>query len=251
MLTDPKGIGSAHYLIRAQDGQVTQMLENKHLAWHAGNWTHNMHTIGVEHEGFAIKEGSWYTEPQYRSSAELVKFLAQKYGVPIDREHIIGHDEVALQTDAGVKDLHWDAGPYWDWNHYMSLLGAPQGDKGAGGPLRAGQVVRVVPPFTTANQPELAYEDEATKKIVNASPRPSNFVYLRTEPSAASATLVDPYFSSLWTWARTTATRSAPAAGTSWPRPGGTGRRSGTRAGRPGSRTPAASTPSRCPAPRP
>ncbi|MGW9437197.1 N-acetylmuramoyl-L-alanine amidase [Streptomyces sp. NPDC055607] len=199
VLTDPKGLGSAHYLIRAQDGQVTQMLENKHLAWHAGNWTHNMHSIGVEHEGFAIKEGSWYTEPQYRSSAELVKFLAQKYGVPIDREHIIGHDEVALQTDAGVKDLHWDAGPYWDWNYYMSLLGAPQGDKGAGGLLRAGQVVRVVPPFTTANQPELAYEDEATKKIVNASPRPSNFVYLHTEPSAASATLVDPYFSSLWT----------------------------------------------------
>ncbi|MFJ4341436.1 N-acetylmuramoyl-L-alanine amidase [Streptomyces sp. NPDC088915] len=199
VLTDPKGIGSAHYLIRAQDGQVTQMLENKQLAWHAGNWTHNMHTIGVEHEGFAIKEGSWYTEPQYRSSAELVKFLAKKYGVPIDREHIIGHDEVALQTDAGLKDLHWDAGPYWDWNYYMSLLGAPQGDKGAGGLLRAEQVVRVVPPFTTANQPKLTHEDEATKEILDASPRPSNFVYLHTEPSTASATLTDPYFSSLWT----------------------------------------------------
>ncbi|MFJ4867715.1 N-acetylmuramoyl-L-alanine amidase [Streptomyces sp. NPDC088757] len=192
-LTDPKGIGSAHYLIRAQDGLVTQMLENKQLAWHAGNWTHNMHTIGVEHEGFAIKEGSWYTESQYRSSAELVKFLAKQYGVPVDREHIIGHDEVALQTDAGLKDLHWDAGPYWDWNYYMSLLGAPQGDKGAGAPLRAGQVVRAVPPFTTANQPKLTLDGTAVPA------RPSNFGYLYTSPSTGSATLTDPYFDSLET----------------------------------------------------
>ncbi|MFC7978840.1 N-acetylmuramoyl-L-alanine amidase [Streptomyces cinereoruber] len=192
-LTNPKGSGSAHYLIRAQDGQVTQMLENKQLAWHAGNWTHNMHSIGVEHEGYAIKEGSWYTEPQYRSSAELVKFLAAKYGVPIDREHIIGHDEVALQTDNRLSSLHWDAGPYWDWNYYMSLLGAPQGDKGAGGLLRAGQVVRVVPPFTTANQPKLSTGGTAVPA------RPSNFGYLYTSPSTGSATLTDPYFTSLWT----------------------------------------------------
>ncbi|MFE3069736.1 N-acetylmuramoyl-L-alanine amidase [Streptomyces sp. NPDC059247] len=192
-LTNPRGAGSAHYLIRAQDGQVTQMLENKQLAWHAGNWTLNMHAIGVEHEGFAMKEGSWFTEPQYRSSAELVKFLADKYDVPIDREHIIGHDEVALQTDNRLSSLHWDAGPYWDWNYYMSLLGAPQGDKGAGGLLRAGQVVRVVPPFTTANQPKL------TTGSVAAAARPANFGYLYTSPSTTAATIKDPYFNSLWT----------------------------------------------------
>ncbi|MEU7006045.1 N-acetylmuramoyl-L-alanine amidase [Streptomyces sp. NPDC046332] len=191
-LTNPDVPGSAHYLIRASDGQVTQMIENKHLAWHAGNWTHNMHAIGVEHEGYAIKEGSWYTEPQYESSAALVKFLAGKYGVPLDREHIIGHDEVALQTDAGMSKLHWDAGPYWDWNHYMKLLGAPQGDQGAGGLLRVGQVVRVVPPFTTANQPKLSTGGNAVPA------RPSNFGYLYTEPSTSATTLKDPYFSSLW-----------------------------------------------------
>ncbi|MFF6792256.1 N-acetylmuramoyl-L-alanine amidase [Streptomyces filamentosus] len=200
-LTDPTGSGSAHYLIKASDGQVTQILENKNLAWHAGNWTLNMHAIGVEHEGWAIKEGSWYTEPQYRSSATLVKFLAKQYNVPLDRDHIIGHDEVALQTDAGLKDLHWDGGPYWDWNHYMSLLGAPQGDQGAGGLLRAGQTVRVVPPFTTANQPKLTYTEkiDGVSYVRNASPRPSNFGYLYTEPSTSAATLKDPYFTELWT----------------------------------------------------
>ncbi|MFI8366316.1 N-acetylmuramoyl-L-alanine amidase [Streptomyces sp. NPDC085466] len=192
-LTNPEVPGSAHYLIRASDGLVTQMIENKNLAWHAGNWTHNMHSIGVEHEGYAIKEGSWYTESQYQSSADLVKFLAKKYGVPLDREHIIGHDEVALQTDDKMANLHWDAGPYWDWNHYMKLLGAPQGDQGAGGLLKAGQVVRVVPPFTTANQPKLSTGGNAVPA------RPSNFGYLYTSPSADAATLKDPYFTSLWT----------------------------------------------------
>ncbi|MEU1896458.1 N-acetylmuramoyl-L-alanine amidase [Streptomyces pristinaespiralis] len=191
-LTNPDVPGSAHYLIRASDGLVTQMIENKHLAWHAGNWTHNMHAIGVEHEGYAIKEGKWYTEPQYQSSADLVKFLATKYNVPLDREHIIGHDEVALQTDAGMANLHWDAGPYWDWNHYMGLMGAPQGDQGAGGPLKAGQVVRVVPPFTTANQPKLTVGGNAV------TARPSNFGYLYTSPSTSASTLTDPYFTSLW-----------------------------------------------------
>ncbi|MFJ8662897.1 N-acetylmuramoyl-L-alanine amidase [Streptomyces sp. NPDC093795] len=192
VLTTPTSGASAHYLIKASDGLVTQMLENKNLAWHAGNWTHNMHSIGVEHEGYAIKEGSWYTEQQYRSSAELVKHLAKTYGVPLDREHIIGHDEVALQTDAGLGKLHWDAGPYWDWNYYMSLMGAPQGDKGPGGLLKAGQVVRVVPPFTTANQPKLTTGGTAVPA------RPSNFGYLYTSPSTSAATLKDPYFSSLW-----------------------------------------------------
>ncbi|MBT2366520.1 N-acetylmuramoyl-L-alanine amidase [Streptomyces sp. ISL-10] len=187
--------GSAHYLIRASDGLVTQMVENKNVAWHAGNWTANMHDIGIEHEGYAIKAGSWYTEPQYESSAALVKFLAAKYGVPLDREHIIGHDEVPGQLDAKVAGMHWDAGPYWDWNHYMSLMGAPTGAGGAGGPLKAGQLVRVVPPFTTANQPTLTYGG-ASKPV---DPRPSNFLYLYTSPSTSSTTLTDPYFPTyLW-----------------------------------------------------
>ncbi|MFI2369692.1 N-acetylmuramoyl-L-alanine amidase [Streptomyces sp. NPDC018833] len=187
--------GSAHYLIRASDGLVTQMVENKNIAWHAGNWTANMHDIGIEHEGYAIRAGSWYTEPQYESSAALVKFLAAKYGIPLDREHIIGHDEVPGQLDAKVAGMHWDAGPYWDWNHYMSLIGAPTGAGGAGGPLKAGQLVRVVPPFTTANQPTLTYGGE-TKPV---DPRPSNFLYLYTQPSTSSATITDPYFPTyLW-----------------------------------------------------
>ncbi|MEU5216160.1 N-acetylmuramoyl-L-alanine amidase [Streptomyces sp. NPDC020807] len=185
--------GSAHYLIRANDGLVTQMVENKNIAWHAGNWSDNMHAIGVEHEGYAIKAGKWYTEPQYESSAKLVKFLATTYGIPIDREHIIGHDEVAGHVNSKVSAMHWDAGPFWDWNHYMSLLGAPTGAGRAGGPLKAGQLVRVVPPFTSANQPKITYGGAAV------TAQPANFGYLYATASTATP-IKDEYLPQDYAW---------------------------------------------------
>ncbi|MFB7516005.1 N-acetylmuramoyl-L-alanine amidase [Streptomyces sp. NPDC056144] len=193
--------GSAHYLVRASDGRVAQMVENKNIAWHAGNWSDNMHDIGVEHEGYAIKDGYWFTEPQYRSSADLVKFLAGKYGIPVDRENIIGHDEVAGNTNATVAGMHWDAGPFWDWNHYMSLLGAPTGAGQAGGLLKAGQLVRVVPPFNTANQQAMKYYEKVNGVSVTKTSAvlPVNFGYLYTQPVAdQTKALTDPYLSENW-----------------------------------------------------
>ena len=84
-----------------------------------------MHSIGIEHEGFADQGGTWFTESMYRNSASLVRYLAEEYDVPLDRAHIIGHDQVPGVNAAGVRGMHWDPGPYWNWEHYMSLLGAP------------------------------------------------------------------------------------------------------------------------------
>ncbi|MBT2440452.1 N-acetylmuramoyl-L-alanine amidase [Streptomyces sp. ISL-36] len=191
---NPASYASAHYLIRASDGLVTQMVETKNEAWHAGNKTANMHSIGIEHEGYAIKAGSWYTEPQYESSAAVVKFLANKYGIPLDRQHIIAHDEIPGVLDAKVRGMHWDPGPFWDWNHYMSLMGAPTGAGGAGGPLKAGQLVRVVPPFTTANQPTLTYGGNAV------ATQPANFGYLYTTPVADPAYALQDAYLGTQTW---------------------------------------------------
>jgi hypothetical protein len=61
----------------------------------------------------------------YRSSARLVKYLAAKYDIPLNRQHILGHDNVPGPTGAYIPGMHTDPGPYWDWGHYMALIGAP------------------------------------------------------------------------------------------------------------------------------
>lgn len=195
---DPERWASAHYIVDAT-GNVTQMVETKNEAFHAGNKTVNMHSIGVEHEGYAIKGGSnWYKESQYDTTAELVKYLADKYKVPLTREHIIGHDEVPGVADPLAAGVHWDPGPFWDWNRFMTMIGAPIGAGGAGGLLQTGQTVRVVPPFTSANQPPLTYTEKDADGVVRrktAPAQPANFGYLYTEPSTSSATIKDPYIS--------------------------------------------------------
>ncbi|MEP6775818.1 MAG: S-layer homology domain-containing protein, partial [Chloroflexota bacterium] len=111
---NPASQVSAHYVIRSSDGQVTQMVRDANTAWHAGNWDYNVRAIGIEHEGYMNQQG-WYTEAMYQSSAALVRYLTEKYGIRKDRAHIIGHYQVPNQS-------HVDPGPLWDWNHYMSLV---------------------------------------------------------------------------------------------------------------------------------
>ncbi|GAA4235142.1 hypothetical protein FHR32_006936 [Streptosporangium album] len=116
---------SWHFTLRSSDGHIAQHLRCSDIGWHAGNWYVNSRSIGLEHEGYLARGGAWYTEAMYRSSARLVAYLARKYKVPLDRAHIIGHDNVPGTTPATVRDMHSDPGPYWDWSHYFELLGSP------------------------------------------------------------------------------------------------------------------------------
>ncbi|MDF2631172.1 MAG: putative amidase, partial [Symbiobacteriaceae bacterium] len=111
---NPSAGVSAHYTIRSSDGQVTQSVRDKDVAWHAGNWTYNTQSIGIEHEGY-VSNCSWFTDAMYRSSAALTRSLALKYGIPMDRSHIIGHNEVPGAT-------HTDPGSCWNWSYYMQLV---------------------------------------------------------------------------------------------------------------------------------
>ncbi len=95
-----------NYTVRSSDGHIAQHLKAKDVGWQAGNWYINSKSIGIEHEGFLAQGGSWYTEAMYRSSAELVRYLTSKYHIPVDRGHIIGHDNVPATTAAGVQAMH-------------------------------------------------------------------------------------------------------------------------------------------------
>ena len=132
MRSEPTRFVSWHYTIRSVDGHVAQHVATRNVAAHAGNWYLNMHSIGFEHEGFAAQPGAWYTEALYRASAELGRHLAAKYRFELDRAHVVGHDQF------GTSTYKWDPGPYWDWEHYMKLLGAAdQGRAGARAPSRS------------------------------------------------------------------------------------------------------------------
>ncbi|WP_375165383.1 N-acetylmuramoyl-L-alanine amidase [Streptomyces sp.] len=124
MVQDPTYV-SWQYSLRSTDGHIAQHVKAKDVAWHAGNWYVNAGSIGLEHEGFLAEPDAWYTEAMYRSSARLVKYLAEKYDIPLDRQHILGHDTVPGPTSGTIPGMHTDPGPYWDWRHYFELLGRP------------------------------------------------------------------------------------------------------------------------------
>ncbi|MFH8577062.1 N-acetylmuramoyl-L-alanine amidase [Streptomyces zaomyceticus] len=124
LVQDPTYV-SWQYSLRSSDGHVAQHLPLKDVGWHAGNWFVNAKSVGLEHEGFLTAPDSWYTEAMYRSSARLVRHLAARYDIPIDRQHILGHDNVPGTVTSTIKGMHTDPGPYWDWAHYFRLLGRP------------------------------------------------------------------------------------------------------------------------------
>lgn len=74
---------SAHYTVRSSDGFIGQSVEEKDIAYHAGNWPVNQTAIGIEHEGFGNNPQRWFTPALYNSSARLTAYLCRRYGIPI------------------------------------------------------------------------------------------------------------------------------------------------------------------------
>lgn len=186
-LANPTTGVATHYVMRSSDGAVTQMVPTKDIAFQAGNYSTNLHSIGIEHEGYAAQGATWYTEAQYESTAYLVQYLAARFGIPLDRQHILGHDDVAGPSLNGVRTQHWDPGPSWDWDHFMRLLGAPL--SGLRGTAPVGSVVTIDPVFDTNVQTvQVCPIDDPTGATTACTDRQqaSNFVYLRTAPDPSA-----------------------------------------------------------------
>jgi N-acetylmuramoyl-L-alanine amidase/Fibronectin type III domain len=119
---NPATAASAHYVV-SDLGQITQMVAEHDVAWHAGNWDYNIRSIGIEHEGFASGP-NWYTTAMYQASAHLAASICSRWGVPMDRTHVIGHYEVPDPDNPGQfggSGHHTDPGVNWDWTTYMGL----------------------------------------------------------------------------------------------------------------------------------
>ncbi|HZV34175.1 MAG TPA: N-acetylmuramoyl-L-alanine amidase [Verrucomicrobiae bacterium] len=122
----------------APAGQITQMVREQYWAWHVSCW--NPWMFGTEHEGF-VDSPAWYSETMYEASAALQQHLcngpnANTPPIPMDRNHIIGHDEWENPAWTNWMATNWpqidttcnnhtDPGPYWNWPHFMSLVCKP------------------------------------------------------------------------------------------------------------------------------
>jgi N-acetylmuramoyl-L-alanine amidase len=195
---NPLDYASANFEVRSSDGQVAQLVRTKDVAWHAGNWYVNMHAIGIEQEGWAMQGATWFTEPLYHASARLVRYFSRLYGIPLDRMHILGHDNVPGNSVGAQKSMHWDPGPYWSWDHFMDLLGAPIPRL----PNVPGftKVVAITPNFEK-NQPPLACdpkdEDFCNPPYLQPA-QPASVVYLHAMPSESAPLVTNPNIPATW-----------------------------------------------------
>ena len=132
---NPNARVSTHYVIRASDGQVTQMVCESDKAFHIK--TDNATSIGIEHEGYIADGASWYSEEMYKSSARLVQDLAARHGIdPLQMYSGPPTEGIRTLSNACYRikghqhfrnNNHVDPGPYWDWEYYYQLInGAPE-----------------------------------------------------------------------------------------------------------------------------
>lgn len=127
---NPAARVSTHYVIRASDGQVTQMVCEEDRAFHVK--TDNATSIGIEHEGFIDDGGAWYSNEMYASSAALVRDICTRNGInPL--QTFGGPPTNGIRTLSNVcykvkghqhfrGNNHIDPGPFWDWDRYYRLI---------------------------------------------------------------------------------------------------------------------------------
>jgi N-acetyl-anhydromuramyl-L-alanine amidase AmpD len=118
-LVDKRVKVSSHYVI-GQDGRVVQMVKQNDIAHHASSA--NSSSIGIEHVACTGRDQRSCptvlppSQSQLCSSAALVNWLCTGFGIPMDRQHILGHSE------ATPGDGHNCPSSLWNWDYYIRLV---------------------------------------------------------------------------------------------------------------------------------
>jgi N-acetyl-anhydromuramyl-L-alanine amidase AmpD len=129
---------SIHYIID-REGTVYCYVPEDRSAWHAGKgeWLGdekytdkmNLYSIGIELVGMGSQEDmaaylhDWeyyklddslkgFTDAQYGSLKLLVEDICQRNNIPMDRQHVIGHQEYSVRKK--------DPGQLFDWSRLIS-----------------------------------------------------------------------------------------------------------------------------------
>ncbi|MCI5191274.1 MAG: hypothetical protein D3905_16115, partial [Candidatus Electrothrix sp. AS4_5] len=101
---------SAHFVIRASDGEITQVVRTQDTAWHAGAFDYNNRSIGVEHEATLANPELWNSVPMLQASANMARYFANLYSIPSNRgvPGIVGHNEIPGTSTQCPGNLPWD-----------------------------------------------------------------------------------------------------------------------------------------------
>lgn len=132
---------SVHYIVD-REGNIFCYIPEDRSAWHAGYGTWlddekytnkmNKYSIGIEimamgtyeeMSGYLHKyeynklpeEYIGYTDAQYAALKDLVADICRRHAIPMDRDHIIGHDEFSPKKS--------DPGDLFDWSRIISAEG--------------------------------------------------------------------------------------------------------------------------------
>lgn len=128
--SNPKSQVSAHFGI-GKNGEVHQYVKLQDAAWANGvvdqpdlsvpwiadavrnNIWMNALTVSIEHEGYP---GDPWTEAMFQRDVELCLWLNRVLGIPLDRQHIVGHYQI---DSVNRKDC---PGPSFPWDRLLSTL---------------------------------------------------------------------------------------------------------------------------------
>lgn len=98
------GVGtSAHYQVA--NNKIWGCVGENSVAYHAGDYNMNQRSIGIEHLNSTGAPTWLISEETYRSSAKLIRDICERYGIPIDRAHILKHGEVSATGCPGGIDI--------------------------------------------------------------------------------------------------------------------------------------------------
>ncbi|MEO5998335.1 MAG: family 10 glycosylhydrolase, partial [Chitinophagaceae bacterium] len=104
---------SAHYVIRNNDGEVSQIVAENDRAWSQGVPSYNDLGIGVEHEVLATNLSMWDSEPMLVAAANLCVNVCNRRAIPKVRRvnngdaGIYGHSDVRATDCPNLTLVRW------------------------------------------------------------------------------------------------------------------------------------------------
>ncbi len=121
--TNPAAEVAAHYTIKEDGSEVSQLVRESDRGWHVGvayqcsnnqgvrcdlnGVSTNSISVGIEHGGYASQ--SSFPNGQLEASARLVCSITRRWGIPRDRQHILSHAQLQPHNRT-------DPGANWPWD---------------------------------------------------------------------------------------------------------------------------------------